>query len=140
MNLLSKRKPYALKYFKIEEFHCKCSFTDCTKLPDGGMDRKLLKSCDKLREQFGFPITVTSGYRCPDWNDKVGGVPKTDKSMGSQHMYGTAADLRPSAYSDKRLQLLYSKAVKLNPKGLGEYSTFVHIDQRRGDRARWKGK
>lgn len=42
---------------------------------------------DPLREMWGSPITINSGYRCPELNSLVGGVPR------SQHMYGEAADI-----------------------------------------------
>lgn len=42
---------------------------------------------DPLRERWGAPITVTSGYRSPRLNAAVGGA-KT-----SQHTLGQAADL-----------------------------------------------
>jgi len=42
---------------------------------------------DPLREAYGKPIRVTSGYRCPRLNRLVGGSPN------SQHMCGEAADL-----------------------------------------------
>lgn len=41
-----------------------------------------------LREEFGEPIIVTSGYRCPKLNAAVGG------SVNSQHMLGQAADIK----------------------------------------------
>ena len=50
---------------------------------------------DPLREAWGAPIVVTSGYRCPVLNDAVGG------SETSAHLAGWAADLVPSA-DDKR--------------------------------------
>lgn len=40
-----------------------------------------------LREAWGKPITVNSGYRCPALNNAVGG------SATSQHMSGQAADI-----------------------------------------------
>lgn len=43
---------------------------------------------DPLREAFGKPIYVTSGYRCPRLNAAVGGV------ANSNHMKGLAADIR----------------------------------------------
>lgn len=43
---------------------------------------------DPLREAWGGPINVTSGYRCPVLNKAVGGA-KT-----SHHMQGMAADIR----------------------------------------------
>ena len=42
---------------------------------------------DPLRELYGRPIHVTSGYRCPKLNNLVGGAPN------SQHMRGEAADI-----------------------------------------------
>ncbi len=46
---------------------------------------------DPLREAFGKPIVVNSGYRCEKLNKAVGGA------AGSQHLYGQAADIE--AYS-----------------------------------------
>ena len=42
---------------------------------------------DPIREHWGLPIRVTSGYRCPELNDWVGGVEE------SWHMDGCAADI-----------------------------------------------
>lgn len=42
---------------------------------------------DPLREKFGRPIYVNSGYRCPELNKAVGG------SLTSQHLTGEAADI-----------------------------------------------
>lgn len=44
---------------------------------------------DPLREAWGGPLTVTSGYRCPALNKAVGG------SETSAHTAGWAADLVP---------------------------------------------
>lgn len=50
---------------------------------------------DPLREKWGMPIIVTSGYRCEKLNKAVGG------SSSSQHMKGQAADIR--TVSDSRV-------------------------------------
>lgn len=42
---------------------------------------------DPLREMYGHPITVSSGYRCEALNRAVGGA------ASSQHMRGEAADI-----------------------------------------------
>ena len=42
---------------------------------------------DPLREAYGKPVTVTSGYRCEVLNKAVGG------SKTSEHMKGMAADI-----------------------------------------------
>lgn len=49
---------------------------------------------DPLREAWGAPIIVTSGYRCPRLNKAVGGA------ANSQHTKGEAADIR--SLSDSR--------------------------------------
>ena len=53
---------------------------------------------DPLREMYGKPITVTSGYRSPKVNSAVGG------SSTSEHRYGMAADISlPSKAENKKL-------------------------------------
>ena len=42
---------------------------------------------EKLRDYVSRPIIVTSGYRCPELNKKIGG------SKTSAHMEGLAADI-----------------------------------------------
>ena len=44
---------------------------------------------EPLREHFGEPVYVSSGYRCEELNRAVGGV------RNSQHMRGEAADICP---------------------------------------------
>lgn len=58
------------------------------KLKDYTVDKELVEKLEKLRESVGNrPITVTSGYRTPDYNKLIGGARK------SQHMEGKAADI-----------------------------------------------
>lgn len=49
---------------------------------------------DPLREAWGKPIIVNSGYRCDALNKAVGGV------AASQHRYGQAADLDVGSRAD----------------------------------------
>jgi len=42
---------------------------------------------EPLRQHFGEPIIISSGYRCPELNRLVGGAPN------SQHITGEAADI-----------------------------------------------
>ncbi len=51
---------------------------------------------DPLREAWGKPIHVNSGYRCPQLNKEVGGSPT------SQHMKGEAADITVGNRADNR--------------------------------------
>ena len=45
------------------------------------------KVLEPLRQHFGIPVVISSGYRCPALNKAVGGVPN------SQHLTGEAADI-----------------------------------------------
>lgn len=49
---------------------------------------KLSQTLSNIRQAFGKPILINSGYRCPALNQAVGGHPK------SYHQYGQAADIR----------------------------------------------
>ena len=47
-----------------------------------------LQRLDKIREIYGKPIIISSGYRCKQLNDLVGGAPN------SQHLSGFAVDIQ----------------------------------------------
>ena len=51
---------------------------------------------DPLREAYGAPIYVNSGYRCPALNRAVGG------SASSQHLTGEAADITAGSKAGNR--------------------------------------
>lgn len=75
-----------------------------------------MRKLQALRDAFGGPITVTSGYRCPDHNRAVGGA------KDSQHVKGNAADIW--AEDVERLEM---QALMFFPnvvKGPG----FIHVD------------
>ena len=51
---------------------------------------------DPLREWYGKPIYVNSGYRCPELNKAVGGV------ENSYHVSGCAADIDARSYEENK--------------------------------------
>ena len=51
---------------------------------------------DPLREAWGRPLVVSSGYRCAELNVRVGG------SKTSHHLKGMAADLDTGNRADNR--------------------------------------
>lgn len=51
---------------------------------------------DPLRDWYGKPIRVNSGYRCPALNKSVGGV------ANSQHLTGQAADIDTNDTAENR--------------------------------------
>lgn len=81
---------------------------------------------DPLREKYGKPIKVNSGYRCPNHNLAVGG------SMQSQHMKGEAADIAPMDGDASELEKLV-EIIKQNGKWdqMIVYPTFVHVSWKR---------
>ena len=70
-----------IKYFKKEEFTCKCG---CGL---NNINLKLVKILDEIREYFGQPIIISSGCRCTKHNKEVGGV------ANSRHISGKATDI-----------------------------------------------
>ena len=82
------------KYFTIEEL-CQSATADkygIANKPSAAIEKNLHllieNILDPLREAYGGPIHVNSGYRCEALNAKVGG------SKTSEHMYGRAADIK----------------------------------------------
>ena len=47
------------KNFKLEEFSCK----HCGK---NEINHKLIDKLQLLRDDLGFPLVISSGYRCPE--------------------------------------------------------------------------
>ena len=82
------------KYFKAAEM-LKSETADKNKIqntPSVEVEQnieELLEVLDGLREHYGKPIKITSGYRCTELNKLVGGSPT------SAHVIGYAADLQP---------------------------------------------
>ena len=60
--------------------------------------RKLVENLlDPIRERWGKPILVSSGFRSPQLNKAVGGV------RNSEHLTGCAADITLSSRMDNEL-------------------------------------
>ena len=113
------------KNFKSTEFDCKCKGYCNTTI----IDAKLVTLLQQIRAHFNAPVIINSGYRCSKHNEKVGGAPK------SQHMEGRAADIVVRGVAP---QSVAAYANKLGAGGIGEYSTFTHVDTR-AKKARWRG-
>lgn len=85
---------------------------------------------DPLREAFGKPIVVTSGYRCQKLNRAVGGAAR------SQHCKGEAADIRTLSDRTWENRQLFDLIQKLNlpfDQLIDEYNyDWVHVSFRAG--------
>ena len=120
--------------FKVREFYCR----------DGSdpifVDSELVQCLQKIRNHFGKPVHITSGYRTAAHNAAVGG------SKSSQHLLGRAADFW---VEDTPVASVAAYAETLLPArgGIGRYpkdaahpkrrTGWVHIDTR-ADKSRWK--
>lgn len=88
------------QYFKLEEFE----YSDTARAYgiDNSVPASLIPNIVRLhdnvlyplRKLIGHPVNITSGYRCPDLNTKVGGV------ATSQHANGQAADITVTGQSN----------------------------------------
>ena len=111
--------------FRVREFAC----------TDGSdpvfVDTELVNVLQKIRTHFGKSVTITSAYRTPTRNEKVGG------GKFSCHLYGKAADVKISGVSPARVAA-YAETILKNKGGIGIYSTFTHIDVR-ATKSRWNG-
>jgi uncharacterized protein YcbK (DUF882 family) len=111
--------------FRVREFAC----------TDGSdpifIDSDLVNVLQKVRTHFGKSVTITSAYRTPTKNKAVGGT------TYSQHLYGTAADIKVSGVSPKKVAQYVEKLLP-NSGGIGIYSTFTHVDVRK-TKSRWDG-
>lgn len=74
-----------------------------------------------VRKVLGFPIMITSGYRCPLLNARVGGV------STSAHTKGLAVDFHSSYGTPKEIcQRLIDTGVQFD-KLIQEHNQWVHI-------------
>ena len=118
--------------FRVREFRCK----------DGSdpifVDEELVSILQKIREHFGKPLTITSGYRTPAHNKACGGA------AYSQHLYGRAADFKiagiaPDVVAAYAETLLPGRGgIGVYPPKAGRAEGWVHIDTR-ASKSRWRG-
>ena len=120
-----------MKYFTIKEL---TKSTTAIKRhidnsPSKEIERSLTalveKVLDPLREAYGKPIIVTSGYRCPRLNAIVGSTPS------SQHVRGEAADIKSVQDTPEENKKLFDLIVKLKlpfDQLINEYNyDWVHV-------------
>lgn len=119
-------------HFSLNEFTCK----DGTPVPDKFKARtyKLMQQLEVIREAFGGKqITISSGYRTPEYNTKIGGASQ------SRHMVGDAADFKVAGVSAKKVQQVVEQLMdtgKIAKGGIGLGKTFTHYDIR-GTKTKW---
>ena len=121
--------------FRVREFRCRDG-TDTILIDEGLV---VLLQC--IREHFGKPVHITSGYRTAAHNAAVGG------SKSSQHLLGRAADFYVEGVPVATVAA-YAETLLSGRGGIGRYpkdaahpsrkTGWVHIDTR-ANKSRWKG-
>lgn len=101
-------------YFTPKETSCKC---DC------GFDitANMLRKINQIRADYGHPIELTCGARCPTHNKAVGGAPS------SYHMRGEAVDMVRTPELTKFI-LDNLQTYNLRMESLDATPTWIHID------------
>lgn len=120
-----------MKYFTIKELTKSASATRLgfDNKPNKQQEKNLINLVDNildpLREKYGKPIIVTSGFRSEKLNRAIGGA-KT-----SQHLTGEAADIRTIEDTPEENKKLFDLAQELDlpfDQLINEYNyDWIHI-------------
>lgn len=125
------------KNFKVKEFKCR----------DGSdpvlVDTELVGLLQNIRDHFGKPLHITSGWRTASHNAKT-----KNASKYSQHLYGKAADFWVEGVTPQEVYAYAEKLLREQRNGLGGLGVYppelgrecgwVHLDVRDA-KSRWKG-
>lgn len=130
-----------MKYFTIKELSASTEARkmgiDNTPTPEARANLTALVEAvlDPLRERYGYPVHVSSGYRCPRLNKAVGGAET------SQHEEGEAADIY--VVKPRDMAMLFSLIYYLLPfdqliweRGTDEAPSWIHVSYREGHNRR----
>lgn len=126
------------KYFTINEL-CKSSVAtnkgiDNTPTQEiiNNLNELIDNVLDPLREWYGMPIHIESGYRCPELNKAVGGV------ANSFHTMGCAADIDMGEKDDNQPIFDYIKDnlpfTELGWEGNGRWVHVAYIKGRENEK------
>lgn len=123
-----------MKYFTIEEMTK--SSTATAKGIDNTPSQEILAKLQKLieaildplREWYGKPIRVNSGYRCEALNEAIG-----SKANNSQHLYGEAADITAGSKEENKKLFEYIKDNLPFDQLINESDfSWIHVSYREG--------
>lgn len=120
-----------MKYFTIKELISSSTATQHninntpTKEIEENLKALVDNILDPLREAYGKPIIVTSGYRCEKLNTLLKG------SKTSQHRFGQATDIKTVSDTPTENKKLFDLVQKLNlpfDQLIDEYNfNWVHV-------------
>lgn len=88
------------------------------------MQPEFLDALYRLRERYNKPIIISSGYRCPEYNDRI-----SSTGRDGAHTTGLAVDILVSGSDARELLALASEFPRVGVSQKGEHSTrFIHLD------------
>lgn len=123
------------KYFTIGEL-CKSDTAHAKNInntPDNTTIERmntLMEEClDKVRELWGKPIGVNSGYRSPELNRAVGGA------KNSQHIKGEACDITAGckAHNKRLFEMICASDIEFDQLIDESNYKWLHISYSKGD-------
>lgn len=120
------------KNFRVLEFACR------DRSDPVFVDSALVDVLQDIRDHFGQPVRLTSGYRTAAHNATV-----KNASWYSQHLYGRAADIRVD-HTPVDAVAAYAELLLPGRGGIGRYPAtpqrpgWVHVDVR-PTQSRWVG-
>ena len=107
----------------------------CPHCGDKGMVTSFLKRLDAMREAFGRPIRISSGYRCSHYNAQV-----SHTGRAGPHTTGRAVDIQchgEDALILTRLAIDHGMTgIGINQKGAYK-NRFLHVDDLKIDLRPW---
>lgn len=83
--------------------------------------KRLTQTLEQVRSLVDCPVLVSSGYRSPALNRRVGGAPD------SAHTRGLAADLTATRFTPKALAQLVADSDLVFDQLILEYDRWVHL-------------
>jgi zinc D-Ala-D-Ala carboxypeptidase len=92
-----------IQYFEPEEVMCPCC-------GQAKMSHAFMLTLDRMRHDYGAPIIISSGFRCPDYNSQF------ESGRDGPHTTGTAVDV--PVYGGQAHKLIHI-ALRNGVTGLG---------------------
>lgn len=109
------------KHFSKKELMCKCGCGVAK------MKKSFMDIVEKIREEYGKPIILSSAYRCPEYNNKI-----SSTGFDGPHTTGEAIDIK--IFGDKAVKLIKlglkydMRRFGVNQKG-NINLRFIHMDK-----------
>ena len=113
------RTMYLTKNFKFNEFFCNGVIPPQEYWQN---IKEVATELQKVRDILGKPIIITSGYRSPAYNKKIGGA------TYSQHLTGKAVDSKMAGVNVNKYLAYLVRYTSFN--GFGIANSYIHTDTR----------